>query len=118
MRSDNNEPEKNKTPHEKQHNSHQHEKTHKPQPQKGKKEKSVEKQEDSGHNHGVDQVPSEESAPTHKSHHGHMMEDYKKRFWVSVILTFPVFLLSPMIQEAIGIWDFISFPGDQYVFSF
>jgi Cu2+-exporting ATPase len=42
-----------------------------------------------------------------------MIEDFKKRFWVSTILTIPVLLLSPMIQSWIGVdW---SFTGDRYV---
>jgi len=42
-----------------------------------------------------------------------MIEDFKKRFWVSLVLTIPVLLLSPMIQDWLGInWVFT---GDQYV---
>jgi Cu2+-exporting ATPase len=40
-------------------------------------------------------------------HHRMMIEDFKKRFWVSVVLTIPVLLLSPMIQEWLGVdWAF------------
>jgi Cu2+-exporting ATPase len=46
-------------------------------------------------------------------HHKMMIEDFKKRFWVSTILTIPVLLLSPMIQDWIGVdWGF---NGDRYV---
>jgi Cu2+-exporting ATPase len=38
----------------------------------------------------------------HGSHHAHMLEDFRKRFIVSFILTFPVLLLSPMIQGFFG----------------
>lgn len=42
-----------------------------------------------------------------------MIEDLRKRFWVSLVLTVPVLFLSPMIQEWIGVnW---TFPGDIYV---
>ncbi|WP_233084683.1 heavy metal translocating P-type ATPase [Methanococcoides orientis] len=37
-----------------------------------------------------------------KSHHAMMMEDFKKRFIVSLILTFPVLILSPAIQSLLG----------------
>lgn len=39
----------------------------------------------------------------HGNHHTHMLEDFRKRFIVSLVLTFPVLLLSPTIQ------DFFSF---------
>ncbi|MAT54076.1 MAG: heavy metal translocating P-type ATPase [Saprospirales bacterium] len=46
-------------------------------------------------------------------HHRMMIEDFKKRFWVSLVLTVPILLLAPMIQEWLGVdWRF---PGDSYV---
>ncbi|TFH05197.1 MAG: copper-translocating P-type ATPase [Methanosarcina sp.] len=38
----------------------------------------------------------------HEDHHAHMLADFRKRFIVSFILTFPVLLLSPMIQGFFG----------------
>lgn len=50
----------------------------------------------------------------HEGHdHGAMVEDFKKRFYISLIVTLPILLLSPMIQDFIGL-DF-SFPYDQYI---
>src|SRR5690625_7658506 len=54
---------------------------------------------------------------THGGHghhdHGDMVEDFKKRFYISLILTIPILALSPMIQEFIGVdWRFI---GDMYI---
>jgi P-type Cu2+ transporter len=49
----------------------------------------------------------------HDKHAGHHTEDFLKRFWISLILTIPVLLLSHMIQQWFG-FD-IQFPGDQYV---
>lgn len=46
------------------------------------------------------------------THHG-MIEDYKRRFWVSLILTIPILLLSPIIQEFFGL-EFLRFNGDMY----
>ncbi|WP_235283190.1 heavy metal translocating P-type ATPase [Methanosarcina sp. 2.H.A.1B.4] len=38
----------------------------------------------------------------HEDHHAHMLADFRKRFIVSFILTFPVLLFSPMIQGFFG----------------
>jgi Cu2+-exporting ATPase len=46
-------------------------------------------------------------------HHRMMIEDFKKRFWVSLILSIPVLVLSPMIQGFFGFE--ISFVGSKYV---
>jgi Cu2+-exporting ATPase len=35
----------------------------------------------------------------HTDHHAMMVEDFKKRFFVSIIITIPVLLLSPIIRE-------------------
>ncbi len=43
-------------------------------------------------------------------HHRMMIEDFKRRFWVSLILTVPILLLSPMIQMWLG-FEF-RFAGD------
>jgi len=48
-------------------------------------------------------------------HHAHMVADFRRRFWVSLALTVPILILSPLIQELLGIEDIISFPGDAYV---
>lgn len=50
----------------------------------------------------------------HVSHHAHMVADFRKRFWISLGLTVPVLLLSPAIQDFLGIGDAISFNGDIY----
>lgn len=45
--------------------------------------------------------------------HGDMVNGFKKRFFISLILTIPILALSPMIQEFIGVdWQF---PFDQYI---
>jgi Cu2+-exporting ATPase len=45
-------------------------------------------------------------------HHAMMVEDFKKRFWVSLALTVPILALSPMIQRFLGLGDALAFPGD------
>ncbi len=47
------------------------------------------------------------------SHHKMMIADFKKRFYVVLVLTIPIMLLSIMIQEFIGVnWQFT---GSQYI---
>ena len=48
----------------------------------------------------------------HAAHHAHMVEDFKQRFWISLVATIPVLVLSPMIQT--GLRFSLSFPGDNY----
>ncbi|MGZ3770035.1 MAG: copper-translocating P-type ATPase [Bdellovibrio sp.] len=51
----------------------------------------------------------------HADHHSHMIQDFRRRFWVSAALTVPIFILSQMIQEFLGLGERLRFPGDQYV---
>jgi len=51
----------------------------------------------------------------HQDHHAHMVADFKKRFWVSLVITVPVLLLSPLIQDLLGIEEALDFTGDTYV---
>ena len=46
-------------------------------------------------------------------HHAMMIADFRKRFWVALVLTAPVMLLSPMIQHWLNLS--IRFAGDLYV---
>ncbi len=48
-------------------------------------------------------------------HHAHMVADFRRRFWVSLILTIPILILSPFIQELLGLDEAMSFPGDSAV---
>lgn len=49
----------------------------------------------------------------HHDHHAMMVKDFRKRFFISIILTIPILLLSPMIQTFLGLdWRFA---GDSYV---
>jgi Cu2+-exporting ATPase len=48
-------------------------------------------------------------------HHAHMAEDFRKRFWISLILTLPILVLSPMLQTLVGLRETIRFPGDMYL---
>lgn len=46
-------------------------------------------------------------------HHQMMINDFKKRFWVTLFLTIPILFLSPMIQDFFG-YEFL-LPGNPYV---
>lgn len=37
--------------------------------------------------------------------HLEMIDDYLRRFWISVVLTLPILLLSSLIQRLIGVGD-------------
>lgn len=45
-------------------------------------------------------------------HHKMMIRDFRKRFWVSTIITIPILVLSPMIQEFFGYS--LLLPGNAY----
>jgi len=47
----------------------------------------------------------------HYEHYAHMVQDFKRRFWVSLILTVPILILSPMIQRLVGLGELIRFPA-------
>ena len=53
--------------------------------------------------------------PSQHDHHAHMVEDFRKRFWISLALTLPIVILSPMIQEFVGLETKLRFPRDQYL---
>ncbi len=46
-------------------------------------------------------------------HLGHSVADFRKRFWISLIVTVPILILSPSIQEFVGICGALRFSGDQ-----
>ena len=47
------------------------------------------------------------------NHHAMMIADFKKRFYIVLMLTIPIMLLSTMIQKFIGVnWQF---PGSSYI---
>lgn len=54
-------------------------------------------------------------AGNHQTHHAHMVADFRRRFWISLGITLPVLLLSPLIQGFLGIEGIITFLGDSYV---
>lgn len=75
------------------------------------------------HEHGIETKKSQSSDHQtnnksnhqhgHHDHHAMMIEDFKKRFWISLVLTVPILALSHMIQQLLGFE--LTFFGDQYV---
>jgi len=49
----------------------------------------------------------------HRDHHKMMAEDFKKRFIVSVVITIPILVLSPLVQDLLN-FSF-TFTGDVYL---
>ncbi len=57
---------------------------------------------------------SEHASHEHTDHHAHMITDFKRRFWISLALSIPVLLLSPLLQQFFGL-EGLAFTGQQYV---
>ncbi len=63
--------------------------------------------------HGHKQHTAEHENAVYDKHAGHHTHDFLKRFWISLIVTVPILLLSPMIQHWLGFS--VRFPGDKYL---
>ncbi len=48
-------------------------------------------------------------------HHAMMAADFRRRFWISLAVSIPILLLSPLIQRFLGIEGALDFTGDSYV---
>src|SRR2546426_388623 len=68
------------------------------------------------HDHHVHhQTPPSGSPGRDHSAHAHMVDDFRRRFWVSLALTIPVLATSEMIQHFLSLRGAFAFPGDRYV---
>jgi Cu2+-exporting ATPase len=67
------------------------------------------------HDHKQHNQKEHKHSGGHAAHHAHMAEDFLKRFWISIALTVPILVLSPMIQAFIGLGQTLRFPGDLYI---
>ncbi len=73
------------------------------------------KKEDHNHKKKEEKEHKNHESNDHSQHHAMMIKDFRKRFWVSLILTIPILVLSPMIQNIIG-FEFTLFPKvDKYI---
>lgn len=55
----------------------------------------------------------EHDGDDHQGHHEMMIKDFKRRFFISLIVTIPILILSPTVQEWTNLE--VSFPGSSYV---
>jgi len=49
----------------------------------------------------------------HTEHHKHMVKDFRKRFFISLVITIPILFLSPLIQYFLNYS--LTFNGDKYL---
>ena len=89
------------------HTSHNKPETKPPQDEVARKAYNIYLKEDRPQGHDVQNAGND--------HHTHMAEDFRKRFWNSIILTIPILILSPMLQLLVGIKEALRFPGDAYI---
>ena len=80
-----------------------------------------------GHRHGEhttsphDRMAHSATRHSHPEHghaghdHAGMVADFRRRFWVSALLTVPVLALSPVIQHFLGLEGGLEFAGSDYV---
>ena len=78
------------------------------------------------HQHAPSSVPADahhtvpDTIARHDGHAGHaghasMVDDFRRRFWISLALTLPVLATSEMLQHLAGLRGALAFPGDRYV---
>lgn len=58
---------------------------------------------------------STQKGHSHHSHHAMMIADFKKRFGISLFVSVPVLIFSPMIQHLLRIRDLLQFNGENYL---
>ncbi len=63
----------------------------------------------------MNQKKNDHDGHSHSEHEGHTIEGFKKRFWISIVFTIPILILSPMVQHFLGIRETISFTGETYL---
>ncbi len=72
------------------------------------------KHNDQSSNETINQKKNDHTVHNHSEHLGHTVEAFKRRFWISLIVTIPILLLSPMIQHFLGLKETWRFNGDIY----
>ncbi|WP_373892953.1 heavy metal translocating P-type ATPase [Virgibacillus sp. CBA3643] len=92
-----------------EHNHHNHDHDH-----HDGEEHSHDSHQSHAHDHGSHGGHDHGGHGGHGHHdHGDMIGDFKKRFYISLIITIPILALSPMIQDFIGVdWRFT---GDMFI---
>ncbi len=85
-----------------EHSGHQHYRQH----ESGHEQHDMKVEKHSEHKH-------QQSGHSGHAHHAGMIDDYKKRFYIVLVLAIPIIALSPMIQHWLGV-DWM-FTGSSYV---
>ena len=71
------------------------------------------------HNHSARKNTSHEAHKNglkdHSGHHGVMIKEFRRRFWLSLIFTLPILILSPMIQDLLGFRFTLLGAPDKYI---
>ena len=67
------------------------------------------------HSNHADHEKTNDAHHDHQSHHAHMVADFRRRFWVSLVLSIPILILAPLIQGLLGLKEALAFSGDSYV---
>jgi len=65
-------------------------------------------------NHDHSDNQGHEGMASHAAH-GSMVDDFRRRFWISLALTTPVLATSEMLQHLLGLRGVVAFPGARYV---
>ena len=55
------------------------------------------------------------SGHDHSQHHAMMIKDFRKRFWISLAISVPILVLSPMIQGLLGFEFSLTQGADKYL---
>lgn len=91
------------------HNGHEHRHEH--------HEGKVQHKEHEQHEQHDGQTPKERNHSGHghegHDHHAMMIRDFRKRFWVATIISIPILVFSPMIQNFLG-YEWL-LPGNKYI---
>ncbi|PKV75127.1 copper-translocating P-type ATPase [Pontibacter ramchanderi] len=90
--------------HDHQHHQHGHNQKQQAKEQQDQITERLEEKTLHGHEHAMHEDTT--GHPPHgehgHDHHRMMIEDFRKRFWVSLALSLPVVILSPMVQHILG----------------
>lgn len=101
---------------DKMNNNHEHAAMHDHRPGH---ERAEGHEHPAGHNHGKLKSSSHEGhnhgSHDHSGHHAMMIKDFRRRFWLSLIFTLPILILSPMIQDLLGFRFTLLGDADKYI---
>jgi len=109
-------PEQNDITMDKMNNNHEHAAMHDHRPGH---ERAEGHDHPAGHNHSARKSASHDAhsngSHDHSGHHAMMIKDFRRRFWLSLIFTLPILILSPMIQDLLGFRFTLLGDADKYI---